>query len=229
MITYAIVDDEPIAHRIIEGFAAQMEILQKAGNCYNAFEVINLISSKPVDLLFLDINMPQLSGFELLKTLDHPPKVIVTSAHKEFALEGYEFDVVDYLLKPFSLERFIRAVNKMVFTTDQQKAVLKGEQVEDHLFIKVEKKFHRVLLNDIQYIEASRNYCNVHLKESVLKTLKKVSEFEALLPGSFIRVHHSFIVAKNKVQIIDGNTLIVNSKAIPIGQTYRSIVARAFG
>ena len=228
MIKFAIVDDEPIAHRIIDGFAGQMERLQKVGNCYNAFEAIALINSHKVDVLFLDINMPKLSGFELLNTLNNPPKIIVTSAHKEFALEGYEFDVVDYLLKPFSLERFVRAVNKVSSDTNKHITHIAVENNEEHLFVKADKKLYRVLLREIRYIEAARNYCKVYLKDSTLKTLKKISDFEDLLPESFIRVHHSFIVAKNQVRIIDGNKLIIDSTTIPIGQTYRNSVASAF-
>ena len=227
MIKYAIVDDEPIAHRIIEGFAEKIDTLQKVSNCYDAFEAISLMQANKVDLLFLDINMPKLTGFEFLSTLEHPPKVIITSAHKEFALEGYEFDVVDYLLKPFSLERFIRAVNKVLFI-GQPKTEIGSFEDTSYIFIKAEKKQHRILLDDILYIEASRNYSNIFLKAHTIRTLKKISEFEELLPNTFIRVHNSFIVAKNKVQVIDGNRIHIDSHTIPIGQTYRSIIAKIY-
>jgi YesN/AraC family two-component response regulator len=114
MTKYCIIDDEPIAHRIIEYYCKNLPSLQKAGNCYNAFEALELLNQSPVDLIFLDINMPKLSGFDLLKTMQHIPKVIVTSAHKEFALEGYELNVSNYLLKPFSFERFLKAMNKVM-------------------------------------------------------------------------------------------------------------------
>jgi len=114
MTTYCIIDDEPIAHRIIEGYCENLPYLEKKGNCYNAFEAMQLLNKTSVDLIFLDINMPKISGFDLLKTMINPPKVIVTSAYQEFALEGYELNISDYLLKPFSLERFMKAVNKAI-------------------------------------------------------------------------------------------------------------------
>jgi len=225
MIRYIIVDDEPIAHRIIEGYIKNLPQFEKIGNCYNAFEVLELLQKKPVDLLFLDINMPELSGFELLKTLSHFPKTIVTSAHKEFALEGYEFDVVDYLLKPFSLERFLKAINKI---QKPGKTVLKDTPEDQYLFVKGDKKQHQVAVKTILFIEAYGNYCKVVLENETIVTLQKISEFEKLLPSNFIRIHKSYIVSKNKIKVIEGNNIHIQQYTIPVGQTYKSIIKSLF-
>ena len=229
MIRFAIIDDEPIAHRIIEGYAENLPELKKNGNCYNAFEAIELLQNYPTDLIFLDINMPKLSGFELLKTLSNPPKVIVTSAYKEFAIEGYEFDVIDYLLKPFSLERFLRAVNKLQ-STGTASAILQNsiQEQSDRIFIKGDKKLHQVLINDILFVEAQGNYCKVVLMNKTILTLQKISDFEKLLPQNFIRIHKSFIVSKNNIQTIEGNTICLEKHKLPIGQTYRGIIKSLF-
>jgi len=226
MMTYAIVDDEPIAHKIIEDYAQSLGYLKKAGNCYNAFEALDLLEKQAVDLLFLDINMPKLNGYELLKTLNYKPKIIVTSAHSKFALEGYELDVTDYLLKPFSLERFIKAVNKV--NANKEVASIDAGSGPNHINIKADKIQHRVLLDDILYIEASRNYCKVFTEDKVLKTLYKISEFEKQLPSYFMRVHNSFIINQQKVEAIEGNTLHIGTHKILIGQTYRSYIKRLF-
>lgn len=226
MIKYAIIDDEPIAHEIIEGFANELQQLEKGGNCYNAFEAIELLQKAQIDLLFLDINMPKISGFELIRTLPNPPMIIITSAYKEFAIDGYEFDVVDYLLKPFSFERFVKAVNKVLFLKSKP-ASKKTEQIK-HIFIKGDKKQHQVDTEDILFIEALGNYCKVFLEDEMIVTLKKISEFEKELPSNFIRIHNSFIVSKNKIKTIDGNKANLKEHTIPIGQTYKSVIKKLY-
>lgn len=228
MIRYVIIDDEPIAHGIIEEFADSMHHLQKTGNCYDAFEAIKLLQEQQVDLLFLDINMPKLSGFEFLKTLSNPPKVIITSAYKEFALDGYEFDVVDYLLKPFSIERFIKAVNKIKFSNFNSTNTQKTNFQQQQLFIKSDKRLHQIYVNDILYIEAYGNYCKVHLEDELIVTLQKISDFETQLSSNFIRVHKSFIVSKQKIKSVEGNSIHLKDKQIPIGQTYKSVIKTIF-
>ncbi|AXT19628.1 response regulator [Flavobacteriaceae bacterium AU392] len=227
-INYIIVDDEPIAHRIIEGYANNLPQLNKVGNCYNAFEAMQLIQKQQVDLLFLDINMPKLSGFEMLKTLSNPPKVIVTSAYKEFALEGYEFDIIDYLLKPFDFERFLKAINKVQFLGSKSIGTSKNDLHEEQLFIKSDKKLHQIYINDILYIEAYGNYCKVHLEDEIIVTLQKISDFERSLSFDFIRIHKSFIVSKQKIKSIEGNIIHLNNRQIPIGLTYKSVIKTIF-
>jgi DNA-binding LytR/AlgR family response regulator len=230
-IRYMIVDDEPIAHRIIEDYCAEISNLKLVNNSYNALTALEYLSSNTVDLIFLDIQMPKLKGFEFLSTLKQAPPVIVTSAHHEYAITGYEFDVCDYLLKPFSLARFMMAVNKVPtpFATVIKQSVpsAKLENLEPlSIFVKGDKKQHQVFLTDIVYIEACGNYCILHLKEGKLITQQTLSGFEQLLPSEqFIRIHKSFIVAKAKVQAIESAHLQLEKKTIPIGQSYKKMLS----
>jgi DNA-binding LytR/AlgR family response regulator len=228
MTSYIIIDDEPIAHRIIENYCANLPHLKKVGNCYNAFEAMQLLNEQQVDLLFLDINMPELTGFDLLKTLSNPPKIIVTTAYEEYAIEGYELNISDYLLKPFSLERFMKAVNKTFLTESKQiikKEIIDSNNLEHNFFIKGDKKHHQINTNDILYIEAYGNYTKVFFKNEVIVCHEKISHYETLLPSpNFLRVHKSFIVAKNKIKLIEGNQIWIEDYKIPIGRIYKTVV-----
>jgi DNA-binding LytR/AlgR family response regulator len=227
MIHYLIVDDEPIAHRIIEKYCNNLPHLEKKGNCYNAFEAMQFLNENEVNLLFLDINMPKLSGFDFLKTISNPPKIIVTTAYKEFALEGYELNISDYLLKPFSFERFVKAINKTIDTTENKKRTHTLTNTETELnpisfFLKGDKKHHQIHFEDLLFIEAYGHYSKVYLKNDMIVSNQKISDFDNLLPKSnFIRIHKSFIVAKNKIKHIEGNRVIINEHKISIGQTYK--------
>ena len=222
--TYCIVDDEPIAHRIIEGYCVEFPYLQKVGNAYNAFEASTLVLQNQVDLIFLDINMPKMTGFEWLRTLDHSSKIIVTSAYQEYALEGYELDIVDYLLKPFSLQRFMKALNKL----DEKKASNIAPSNNDvkmktnRLFLKGDKKQHLVHIEEILFIEAYGSYTKVVLEQETIVTHQSISSLEKILPSSdFIRVHKSFIIATDKIRTIEGNRIIIKDHFVPVGQTYK--------
>ncbi len=238
MTRYLVVDDEPIAHRIIERYCNDLPHLELAGHCYDALEAMQFLSSEPVDLMFLDLNMPKLKGFDFLKTLAHPPKVIVTTAYKEFAIEGYELDVVDYLLKPFSFERFVKAVNKAVKSEAapapatpavQVQRVESTEPAKSRLFLKGDKKHHQVAYDDILVVEAYGNYSKVHLADEVIVTHEKLSTFEQILPGEqFIRVHKSYVVAVPHIREIEGNRIKLEGHEIPIGQVYKMNVNRLF-
>ncbi|MAU15701.1 MAG: DNA-binding response regulator [Muricauda sp.] len=227
-MNYCIIDDEPIAHRIIEGYCEKLPYLQKVGNCYDVFEAMNLLNRHVVDLIFLDINMPELSGFDLLKTMQQFSGVIVTSAHKEFALEGYELNVSDYLLKPFSFERFLKAMNKVM---DYQNTTLRPspENKKVSFFLKGDKKTHQIHTDNILFIEAYGNYTKVFLVEEMIICHEKISSLEELLPVSdFLRVHKSFIIAANKVKIIEGNRIKIGEHFVPIGQTYKHNLKKLF-
>jgi DNA-binding LytR/AlgR family response regulator len=227
MIHYLIIDDEPIAHRIIEKYCENLPHLEKKGNCYNAFEAMQFLIENTVDLLFLDINMPKLSGFDFLKTISNPPKIIVTTAYKEFALEGYELSISDYLLKPFSFERFVKAINKTIDTKEETKSIQTLTNNETELnpvsfFLKGDKKYHQIHFDDLLFIEAYGHYTKVYLKNDMIVSNQKISDFDNLLPKlNFIRIHKSFIVARNKIKHIEGNRIIINEHKIPIGQTYK--------
>jgi len=231
MTRYLIIDDEPIAHRIIEGYCKNLPHLQKAGNCYNAFEAMQMLSETSADLLFLDINMPKLSGFDLLKSLDNPPKIIVTTAYKEFALEGYELNISDYLLKPFSLERFIRAINKAIKPDIKDTLHLSSKETDiaETIFIKSDKKRHQIHLDTILFIEAHGNYTKIYLKDGMIVSHQKISDLEdSLSKNRFLRVHKSFIVALNKINSIEGNRIQINTHQIPIGQTYKTSINQLY-
>jgi DNA-binding LytR/AlgR family response regulator len=230
-IRYMIIDDEPIAHRIIEQYCAGITHLQLVNNSYNALEALQYLANETADLMFLDINMPKLTGFEFLKTLNNPPKVIVTSAYQEFAIEGYELNVCDYLLKPFSFERFLKAVNKA--TTQSEQPTMSSEKAIEEtkfpqrIYIKGDKKHHQVCLSDIHLIEACGNYCLVYLYDQKIITHQKISAFEKDLPiEAFMRVHKSFIVALDKISSITATNINIGATQVPIGQTYKNQVLK---
>ena len=224
MTKYLIVDDEPIAHRIIEDYCADLSFLELQENCYNALEALQYLKNHRVDLIFLDLNMPKLKGFDFLKTLTDPPKVIVTTAYKEFAIEGYELNVCDYLLKPFSFERFIKAVNKAVDLGEPKTAgsIVNAGQGEGKFFLKGDKKYHQVRIKDILFIEAYGNYSKVYLPWEMILTHEKISSFESRLSAHrFLRVHKSFMVSIDKINQVEGNRIIIDGHYVPIGQYYK--------
>lgn len=236
MTRYMIVDDEPLAHDLIENFCAQIPLMQLAKNCYDAIEAMQFLHTEQVDLMFLDINMPKIKGFDFLKMLASPPKVIVTTAYQEFALEGYELNIADYLLKPFRFERFVKAVHKALsgepktVKVEAAAAVVLPASENTLFFVKGDKKHHQVNSNDILYLEAYGNYTKLYLADEMLLSREKISSFESLLPGNqFLRVHKSFIVATAKIKTIEGNCIYINEHSIPIGQTYRQFVDALLG
>lgn len=226
MTRYLIVDDEPLAHDLIRNYCDRLPFLQLSSQCYDAIEALEYLGLYTVDLMFLDLNMPKLKGFEFLRTLKSPPKVIVTSAYKEFALEGFELAVEDYLVKPFSFERFLKAVNKALASTAQISFASTGvESSEYKLFVKGDKKHHQIDIRKLLYVEASGNYIKLFMEEGMIEVHEKISEFEKLLPeNSFLRVHRSFIVAVSKIDTIQGNLINIKEQDVPIGQTYSQAV-----
>lgn len=231
MTTYCIIDDEPIAHRIIEGYCEELPHLKKVGNAYSAMEASKLLAEQSVDLLFLDLNLPKISGFEWLKTLTKPPQIIVTTAYKEFALVGYELNVVDYLLKPFSFARFLAAVNKAVQPMDgAANSIADQKPKASSLFLKGDKQKHQVHFEDILYVEALGNYCKVFVQDQVIITHEKISRLEEILPKEgFLRVHKSFIVSTNKIKGVQGNLILLQDHQLPVGQTYKAALNRLMG
>jgi two-component system LytT family response regulator len=217
--TCMIVEDEPLAQNVLKNYIRQHPSLDLRLTCSDAFEAIAALTENSVDILFLDINLPQLSGINVLKTLSSPPAIIFTTAYPEFAVEGFELDAVDYLLKPFSLERFFKAVNKAI-------ALLKKDEVsDDFISLKTDKKVFRVLIEDIVHLEALGDYVRVTTKDThyvVSYTLRDL--LEALPEKQFLRVHKSYAVAINKISFLEGNYIRAGEKDIPIGATYREEV-----
>ncbi len=229
-ITYIIVDDEPIAHKVIENYCKDLPFMQLQANCYDAIQALSFLNKQKVDVIFLDINMPKLKGFDFLRTIDNPPQIIVTSAYQEYALEGFELNICDYLLKPFGFERFLKAVNKAVDTISQKKeapVVVSQTPESDSLFIKGEKKYHHVKLNEISYIEAYGNYSIIHLANTRIITPEKISDLETMLAAeNFIRIHKSFIVSVAGIKEIEGNQVKLANKTLPVGRVYKLNVGR---
>ncbi|WP_235297505.1 LytR/AlgR family response regulator transcription factor [Portibacter marinus] len=229
-MNFIIVDDESAAHSNIEEFANEISYLKKVANCYHAFEALTVLKDKRVDLIFLDINMPKLSGFEMLKSLSNPPKIIVTSAYQEFALEGFELNVVDYLLKPFSFDRFLKAINKLETVMDSSTHPSPTEHVEDFIFVKSDKKYHKIALSNILFVEAQGNYIRIITKNEKLLTYMSMTEMERNISENlFIRVHKSYIVAIRNIDSVEGNRIKMDSYEIPIGQNYKKYVFHRLG
>ena len=232
MLKYIIIDDEPLAHEVIEEFCSMLPHLQLEKNCYNAIEAMQYLNENTVDFMFLDINMPKLRGLDFLKTLTYPPKTIITTAYKEHALEGFELNVIDYILKPFSFDRLVKAVNKVSETQTSKtivKEVVGSTENITRFFVKGDKKHHQIDLNDLLYIEAYGNYTKLFLKDEMIVSHEKISHYEDLLNAAdFLRVHKSFIIAIDKIKFIEGNRILINEHKIPIGQTYKSRINKLY-
>ena len=223
MMTYLILDDEPIAHEIIKGYCDLLPDMKLMKHCYDAIEASAYLRNNTVDLIFLDLNMPKLKGFDFLRTLQNPPKIIVTTAYNEYAVEGYELDIIDYLLKPFSFERFLKAINKCI-SIKSNSAQLDAPKTteEQHIFFYSDKKHTQVKLVNILFIEASGNYCKVVLKENQILIREKISDVIEMLPSDkFMQVHKSFIVAKENIDNVMGNIIEIRKHKVPIGKFYK--------
>ncbi len=224
MITYLIIDDEYIAHDIIKGYCDLLPNMTLKKHCYDALEAYEYLNSNTVDLIFLDLNMPKLKGFDFLKTLPNPPKVIVTTAYQEYALEGYELNISDYLLKPFSFERFLKAVNKAVSAAPIVKVQTSEGTANSSktIFLRSNKKHTQVEIDTIQYIEAAGNYTKVVTIDETITIREKVSDIIELLPkAEFLQVHKSFAVAIKHIKNIEGNRILIHDQYIPIGKMYK--------
>jgi len=225
MIKYLIIDDEYIAHDIIKGYCDLLPNMRLLKHCYDALEAFEYMNNNDVDLIFLDLNMPKLKGFEFLKTLPSPPKVIVTTAYKEYAIEGYELNIVDYLLKPFGFERFLKAINKTFANASAQQPSISAQnaKVSNRIFLRSNKKYIQVEINNILYIEASGNYTIIHTVAEPITIREKVSTVSELLPkDTFLQVHKSFAVAVKHIDSIEGNRIIIQENIIPVGKTYKT-------
>ena len=213
-----IIEDEPLALERTSNFVSRIPFLQLSGTFDNALDGLTHLKTHPVDLLFLDIQMDELTGLELLESSNIQAQVIFTTAYQEYALKGYELNITDYLLKPFSFNRFLQAVNKAhenLMSKDQSKDI-------EYIFIKTENRLEKVMLNDILYIEGMRDYRRVYTFSKTIMTLQNFKELERIIPPHLIcRVHKSFMVALNKIESIERNRIKINEKLIPISATYK--------
>ncbi|MCZ4225496.1 LytR/AlgR family response regulator transcription factor [Pedobacter rhodius] len=221
-MTAIAIDDEPIALEIIRSHASKVPFVELTAVYTNAFEAISYLQANKIDLIFLDIKMPDISGIDFLKSLTSPPMVIFTTAYTEHAVQSFELDAVDYLLKPFSLSRFLKACNKAqeLFNLRNQRTETKSE----YIFVKDGYEQIKVELNEILYVEASGNYTQIQLENKLLSSRITINDLAELLPKTdFIRCHRAFIVAKSKISKFDRNQIWIGTKIIPIGTTYGGI------
>jgi DNA-binding LytR/AlgR family response regulator len=230
------VDDEPLALSVLKKYIAEIETLEMAGTCANAVQALQMLQQFPIDLLFLDIQMPQIMGTDFIRTLKKSPKVIFTTAYRKYAVEGFELDAVDYLLKPISFERFLKAVNKVLQTEIHAPDSL--FQTKDHnvespnkcLYVRADRKMVKVLLDDILYIEGMSDYIKIITTKKTIITKRPLSTLEETLPkDSFVRIHRSFIVALNKIDSYNADTIEINKNELPIGRLFKHDVNKILG
>ena len=224
-----IVDDEPPAINILKNYIEALDYLEIIGTCNNALRAIEILNSRKVDLMFLDINMPKLLGTQLLKSIQHPPEVIFTTAHKDYAIEAFELDAIDYLLKPVSFERFMKAVNKFC-----QINTIKSDTYSaspGFLYFRADRRMVKVFLKDITYIESYKDYVVIHRQnDENLKVKYAISSVENMLPQNlFLRIHRSFIVSVKKVTAFTNNDVEIGKRELPIGKSYADVFKKLTG
>lgn len=229
-----IVDDEPLAIEILQSYVERVDSLELVATCSNAIQAFDVLKKEKIDLLFLDIQMPKLTGIEFLKAMNPAPKVIFTTAYREYAVESYELNVVDYLLKPIGFDRFLMAINKVVVNGGPSEVIttFSQESVQDDnpfLFLKVDRKMVKIYLKDITYIESLKDYVRIKTQDGKeLVSLQKISYLEKKLPADcFQRVHKSYIVSIKKVAAYSNSAIEVGDTEIPIGRSYKSEVLKA--
>jgi DNA-binding LytR/AlgR family response regulator len=229
-----LVDDEPPALEVLESHVREVDHLELVGTCGNALEAFRILQAQPVDLMFLDIKMPKLLGTDFLRSLRHPPQVIFTTAYREYAYEGFELDAVDYLLKPVSLERFLKAVAKVGRPEGAPPALPEPAPAatsDAFLYFRIDRKMVKVVLNSILYIEGLKDYVKIHtaggpplvVKQTINGMEEKLSE------SNFLRIHRSFIVALNKIRTYNARHIEVADQELPIGRLFRPKVEEALG
>lgn len=225
MTKFIIIDDEHIAHDIIKRYCEQLPEMQFEKSCYDAIEALEFLNENPIDLIFLDLNMPKLKGFDFLKTLVNAPQVIVTTAYKEFALEGYELNVVDYLLKPFSFARLVQALNKTKCSSRDNivSANPTHQSNTNTIFLNTNKKHVQIEIRKILYLESAGNYVKVITSEETITVRDKISDLlNKFQDDNFVKVHKSFAVAKSHIKSIEGNRIFLDQYIVPIGKKYKS-------
>ncbi|UJH69191.1 LytTR family DNA-binding domain-containing protein [Allomuricauda sp. SCSIO 65647] len=228
-INCLIIDDEALARKGLQEYVSALDFLELKGLCKNAIQANTLLKAEDIHLIFLDIEMPLISGMDFLKSLQNPPKVIFTTAYTEYAVESFEYDVVDYLVKPISMERFLQACNKAhkVILGDQKEGIAdtKPADEDDFLFVRIDKELVKIKFDDILFVEGMQNYVKIFTKEQTyIAHLPLKNVMECLPKESFFQVHKSFISSLDKVEVISGNQLIIQNHKIPIGRTKKEAV-----
>ncbi|MFK7949453.1 MAG: LytR/AlgR family response regulator transcription factor [Saprospiraceae bacterium] len=234
MINCLIVDDEPLARDVIASYLENVSGFEVTATCKNALEAFEVLQKQEIDLIFLDINMPQLNGIEFVKTLTNPPKIIFTTAYRDYAIEGFELDAIDYLLKPISFGRFMKAINKIqrkpiTEIVSSPEPVVTASNAAPFLYIKMDKRILKVYLDKIVYIESQKDYVRIVMEnDEDVVTKQKISYLEQRLPnGHFLRIHRSYIVAVNKITAFSSINIEVDEIELPIGRSYKQFVMEA--
>jgi len=229
-----IVDDEPLARDLMRSHIEKLENFQIVAECGDAMKALHELRSQPVDLMFMDIQMPQITGIEFLKTLKNPPRVIITTAYREYAVDGFELDVVDFLLKPITFERFLKAVNKYYQTnidenSNHSQVMNNHNGVEDpFIYVKENKKVMKIHLNEILYVEGLSEYVQIHTRNKKIVTKNSMTNMSEKLPDhEFMRIHKSYIVSLSKIQAYTTSTVEIPGKQLPIGRSYKNSVIEA--
>ncbi len=219
-----IVDDEPLAIEVLKNHIAKMEVLEVVGHCQHALEAYDLITRRKPDLLFLDIQMPGMKGTDFLRNLKNPPPVILTTAYREYAIEGYELDVVDYLVKPISFERFFKAVSKFLALNSEAGTITLRQSTgttEGFIYVKVNKKVHKIMLKDICYAESVKDYITIHTVNRKITARHTLSAFIEMLPEKdFLRIHRSFVVSVSHITGFTASAIDVDGVELPIGRNF---------
>lgn len=222
-----IIEDEPLAAEILADYVSQVPFLELTGVCSDAIQAMQVLGNENIELIFLDIHLPKLKGIDFVKTLDHPPKIIITTAYQDYALQGFEINVVDYLLKPIEFTRFLSAVNKANQTKSPNNAAeappMQAERA--YLFFNVGKKRVKIFVDEILYIESLKEYVKIVSQKKSILTKLQLSETEELLKDrNFLRIHRSFIVAKSKIDAFSATDIEISGVMIPIGRSYKEQV-----
>ncbi len=227
-INCIIVDDEIIAREILASFVAKITNLQLIKSCKNAMEAIEILSSKQIDLIFLDINMPEISGLSLAKSINTKTKIIFTTAYREYAIDGFDLQAVDYLLKPIAFERFLQSVNKFFDINSKISSLVVADakkEKSDFIFVRSERKMVKISFKEIKYIESLADYIKICLIDKTVVTRETISNIEAKLPSNqFFRIHRSYIVSKDKIDSYTNEFIEIDKNALPISRTYKDKV-----
>ena len=220
-----LVDDEPLAIQLLQTHLEKLDLFEVVATCNNAIKALEVLRAETIDLLFLDIKMPQLTGIDFLKTLKNPPAVIITTAYREYALDGYDLDIVDYLLKPITFDRFFKAIDRYLRTIKTQLVVKAPLPAEEFIYIKSGGKFYKLNVEDILYIESLKDYIIIHCSQQQITAKYKISDIELELKSfPFLRIHRSYIVNQKKISAFTNNDIEIGTQEIPIGTNYKTYV-----
>ena len=234
-----VIDDERLAREYIINYIAKIPQLELLGDFNSPLKAMDLIKEKKVDLIFLDIQMPDITGINFMKSLDHKPDVIFTTAYQEYAIEGFNINATDYLLKPFSFERFFQAVNKVIdkleMKSDNRNLAIEPDSIQTkiadtYLTVRADRKLYKINFDHIKFIEGQRAYVTFHTENKKITALASLKELEDALPKEdFIRIHKSYIVSVKEILSLEGNILEVNNTKLPVGKSYKDAVLKIFG